>query len=85
MSFEPGDNTVLVEYEGKTYDVTCTFDWNIVGDYDNGVAADYCTVTVTCPVDYEEFDFTAKQYTIDELPYYVTNGFPYFFFSANNK
>ena len=105
VSFEPGDNTVLVEYEGKTYDVTCTFDWNIVGDYDNGVAADYCTVTVTCPVDYDgtvfyighgsggdsqigegqEFDFTAKQYTIDELPYYVTNGFPYFFFSANNK
>lgn len=105
VSFEPGDNTVLVEYEGKTYDVTCTFDWNSVADYDNGVAADCCTVTVTCPVDYDgtvfyighgsggdsqigegqEFDFTAKQYTIDELPYYVTNGFPYFFFSANNK
>ena len=106
VSFEPGDNTVAVEYEGKTYDITCTFDWDIVATYEDDVeAADYCTVTVICPVDYDgtvfyighgnggesnvgagqDIDFTKKLYTIDELPCYITNGFPYYFFSLNNK
>lgn len=104
ISFEPGgeENPISLDVDGETYDITCTFDWS--HDYDEG-AVDYCTVTVTCPVDYDgtvfyighgaggssgisfddDFDFTARSYTIDEFPCYVTNGYPYSFFSVTNE
>ncbi len=106
VSFEPGDVVIPVEVDGVTYDVTCSFEWNAVAIYEGDVeAADYCTVTVICPEDYDgtvfyighgsggisgvdegvELDFEKNVYTVDQLPYYVGNGYPYYFFTVDNK
>ncbi|MBR3532794.1 MAG: hypothetical protein IKN80_02750 [Clostridiales bacterium] len=53
VSFEPGDVTIPIEYEGKTYDVMCQFDFDYDYDYDEGHLVDIFTCTVICPVDYD--------------------------------
>lgn len=52
-SFEPGDVVIPIEYDGNTYDVSCTFEWNQDYDYDAGKLLVSCSVIVTCPVDYD--------------------------------
>lgn len=88
---------IPIEYDGKTYDITYLFGYT----KKSGVATISVTVTCPEDYEgtvfqcgsgpwevvdeYSQMDLSEKLYTIDELPYYDSNGYPYFYFSNTNK
>lgn len=101
ITYEPGGVNVPIEYNGQNIEVKCDFEWsrNETMDVEYCLVYVLCPVDYDGAVFYvghgaggaskiadgKNIDYSAKLYTIDELPFYDSNGFPYTYFSANDK